>query len=119
MRKFRTFRQFWPYYLQEHARPLTRALHYVGTSLVILLFAISVIRDHLWPLLLLPVAGYGFAWAAHFAIERNRPATFHYPLWSLAADFWMWTRFVTGRIGMDLAMAGVRSDGTVDPDRRL
>lgn len=119
MQRFRSFRQFWPYYLQEHAQPWTRALHYVGTSLVIILLMIAVFHHHLWPLFLLPVAGYGFAWAAHLTIERNRPATFRHPLWSLTADFWMLTRFVTGRIGADLIKAGVRRDGTVDPTLRL
>lgn len=119
MRKCRTFREFWPYYLQEHAKPLTRALHYVGSGIVVVLFTTAVIRGRDWPLVLLPVAGYGFAWIAHFLVERNRPATFQYPLYSLFADFWMFLRFVTGRIGRDLEIAGVRSDGTVDPALRL
>ncbi len=119
MRNFPTFRDFWPFYLQEHARPATRALHYAGTSLTLLLLLIALFCNWLWPLALLPVAGYGFAWIAHWFVEHNRPATFRYPLWSLAADWVMWFRFLTGRIGHDLALAGVRADGSIDPALRL
>lgn len=113
------FHDFWPYYLQEHARPATRALHYAGTSLVVTLLASALVTPHWWMALAVPLAGYGFAWAAHGLIERNRPATFRFPLWSLRADFLMWLRFMTGHIRHDLARAGVRPDGTVDPARRL
>lgn len=119
MRRFRTFREFWPYYLQEHALPLTRALHYMGTSLVIALIILAMMQSHLWPLAILPIAGYGFAWFAHFLVEHNRPATFRHPLWSLVADFRMFFRFMTGHIGNDLRLAGIRHDGTIDPAQRL
>lgn len=119
MPRFTSFRQFWPYYLQEHARAGTRAMHYAGTTLVVALILLLMISGRWALLLLLPVAGYGFAWAGHLLIERNRPATFTYPLWSLRADFVMWYRFVAGFTPRDLAQAGVRDDGTVDPERRL
>ncbi|MES1984074.1 MAG: DUF962 domain-containing protein [Pseudomonadota bacterium] len=119
MKHYRTFRDFWPFYLQEHARPMTRGLHYVGTSLSIGLGLFAVAESRFWPLVALPVAGYGFAWISHLIIEHNRPATFHYPLWSLAADFKMWFRFVTGRLSTDLTRAGIRADGTIDPRFRL
>lgn len=113
------FRDFWPYYLQEHARPATRAMHYAGTSLVIAL-AIAVPLTGRWAVAAgLPVAGYGFAWLAHGLIERNKPATFRYPLWSLRADFVMLQRFLTGHMKRDLARAGVLPDGTVDPAMRI
>lgn len=106
-RLYSSFREFWPYYLREHARPATRAYHYVGTSLVVLL-AIGAIATRTWWLLaVLPLAGYGFAWAGHAFAERNRPATFTYPSWSLAADFRMWWLWLTGRIGPELEAAGV------------
>jgi len=112
------FSDFWPYYLQEHAQPGTRALHYVGTSLVVLLVGALPFAGRWWIIPALPLAGYGFAWLGHGLIERNRPATFRYPLWSLRADFRMWSRFVTGRMGRELASAGVRPDGSIDPSKR-
>lgn len=111
------FRDFWPYYLQEHARPGTRAMHYTGTSLVLLLLLLLPFSGWgtAW---LLPIAGYGFAWVSHGLIERNRPATFRHPVWSLRADFVMWYRFMVGHMKRDLLLAGVRSDGTIDPALR-
>ena len=112
------FSEFWPYYLQEHAHPGTRALHYAGTSLSILLLGGLAFTGRWWMIPALPLAGYGFAWIGHGLVERNQPATFRYPLWSLRADFRMWFRFLTGRMGRDLARAGVRRDGSVDPALR-
>ncbi len=114
MRELQSFRAFWPYYLREHARPGTRALHYAGTSLVVALAIWAVLSGTWWLLLALPVAGYGFAWAGHAAVERNRPATFTYPLWSLFADFKMWWMWLTGRIARELEAAGVEPANRAD-----
>lgn len=111
MREYRSFAAFWPYYLREHARPGTRALHYAGTSLVILLAAAAAVTGRWWLLAAIPLAGYGFAWASHFLVERNRPATFTYPAWSLAADFKMWWLWLTGRLGPELEAAIAPSNG--------
>ena len=106
--KYQNFAEFWPFYLREHAKPRTRHLHFAGTSMVVLI-AIIAISTRQWMLLLaLPVAGYGFAWVAHFQIEKNRPATFTYPLWSLAADFKMWWLWLTGRLALELEKAGIQ-----------
>ncbi|MDP8914223.1 MAG: DUF962 domain-containing protein [Pseudomonadota bacterium] len=114
MRKYQSFREFWPFYLREHAKRRTRGFHYAGTSLVVLLAAAAVVTANWWLLVAMPVAGYSFAWASHAAIERNRPATFTYPGWSLRADFRMWWLWLTGRLGPELRAAGVRPDGTVE-----
>ena len=94
-----SFREFWPHYVREHARPLTRGLHYVGTG-GLLATAVVALATRRWGLLgLLPVIGYGFAWTGHYFIERNRPATFTHPLWSLRADFVMFGKMLRGRMG--------------------
>ena len=109
-RDYRTFQDFWPFYLREHSKPRTRALHYAGTSLVVAILLFALATQRWWLLLLVPPAGYGFAWVAHFRVEKNRPATFTYPLWSLAADFRMWWLWLTGRLGPELERAGVRGE---------
>ena len=111
MARFRTFDAFWIFYLREHAKAGTRALHYAGTSIVILCALAAVLTGRWGLFILLPVAGYGFAWLGHFAVEGNRPATFAHPLWSLAADFRMWGLWVSGRLRSHLDAAGVGRPG--------
>lgn len=108
-REHQTFAQFWPFYLREHSKARTRALHYAGTTLVVAILLIALLTARWWMLLLIPLAGYGFAWVAHFRVEKNRPATFTYPFWSLAADFRMWWLWLTGGIAAELDKAGVSS----------
>ena len=103
----RSFTEFWPSYLREHSRPGTRALHFAGTFIVILLAAAAVASGEWRLLIVLPFAGYGLAWLSHAAVERNRPATFVHPLWSLAADFRMFFLWLSGRLGAELERAGV------------
>ena len=110
-RAYQDFASFWPHYLREHALPATRALHYFGTSLVIACGVLGVVTGRWWWFAAMPFAGYGFAWLSHFAIEKNRPATFTYPAWSLAADFRMWFLWMAGRLAPELDKAGVRRAG--------
>lgn len=105
--RYATFAEFWPFYLREHSRPRTRALHYFGTTLVVLLAIAATASGRLLLFAAMPVAGYFFAWVAHFGVEKNRPATFTYPLWSLGADFRMWWLWLTGRLAPELRKAGV------------
>jgi hypothetical protein len=98
MKKYQSFKEFYPYYLSEHSNVTCRRLHFIGTTLVIL-FAVSAIINQSWTLvILLPLFGYGFAWVGHFFFEKNRPATFTYPLWSLMGDFVMYKDMLTGKV---------------------
>ncbi len=85
-RPISTYRDFWPYYLQEHARPATRNLHFLGTGLALACLLAALATGKSWLGLVALLAGYGPAWIAHFFVEKNRPATFTYPLWSLVSD---------------------------------
>ena len=98
MAKISSFSEFYPYYLSEHRSPVCRALHYVGSSLVLVVLAWALLTQNWQMLWLLPVIGYGFAWVGHFFFEHNKPATFKYPLYSLAADWVMLKDFITGRL---------------------
>lgn len=97
-----TFAEFWPYYVGEHRLPACRALHYVGSSLAILSTAAAIYTRNGWLVLLALVMGYGPAWVAHFFIEHNRPATFKYPLWSLASDFKMFGLALRGKMAAEV-----------------
>ena len=102
------FEEFWPYYVREHSTAGCRALHFIGSALGIVCLAATFITGNVWFIPLGIVLGYGFAWIGHFAIERNRPATFRHPVWSFAADWRMWWLWIGGRIGAELRKAGVR-----------
>ena len=100
--------QFWPYYLGEHARPLTRTLHYFGTIASTITFVWAVASQSWWWLLAVPLFGYGPAWLGHYCIEKNRPATFQAPLWSLISDYRMCGLFLAGRIDRELMKYQIR-----------
>jgi hypothetical protein len=104
MERLKTFEEFWPFYVSEHGRDATRALHFAGTTLVLGAVVGSVLRSPWW-LAVAPVLGYGPAWIAHFFVEKNRPATFTYPLWSLMGDFRMWWLMLRGRMGPEVDRA--------------
>jgi len=98
MSRFASFREFYPFYLSEHRHPVCRRLHFVGSSLVLVVVAAALVSGRWGWLLLVPVIGYGFAWVGHFAFEKNRPATFKHPLYSLAGDWVMFWDILRGRI---------------------
>ena len=97
-KRFQSFKEFYPFYLNEHRNATCRRLHFIGSTIVLALIAAALFTQQ-WSLLwLLPVVGYGFAWVGHFFFEHNRPATFKYPLFSLMGDWVMFRDMLTGRI---------------------
>ena len=109
MREHKTYAEFWPYYLQEHSKPATRMWHYIGTLIALAVLVYAIATQNWWFLLAAVVSGYFFAWVSHATIEKNRPATFTYPLWSLFSDFRMLFCFLTGQMGKELKKAGVET----------
>ena len=97
-KQYQTFQAFYPYYLAEHSHPICRRLHFTGSFLVLLATLYIVFTGAWWLIWLLPVLGYGFAWAGHFFFEKNRPATLTYPLYSLIGDWVMFKDMLTGKI---------------------
>ncbi|MEN5170447.1 Mpo1-like protein [Brevundimonas pondensis] len=95
--RYASFEAFYPYYIHEHANRTCRRIHVVGTGLVIAAFLAFCVTLNAWWLLAMPVVGYGFAWVGHFFFEKNRPATFKYPLWSLMGDFRLFFETVSGK----------------------
>lgn len=98
IKQFNTFAEFYPYYLSEHSNSTCRRLHFVGTTLVIFILAMTIAKGAWLLLLALPLAGYSFAWIGHFFFEKNRPATFQHPLYSLLGDFVMYRDMILGRV---------------------
>jgi hypothetical protein len=108
-RRYQTFEEFWPYYVSEHASEWTRALHFAGTTVAGLCLASAIATRRPSLLLGALVGGYGPAWVSHFFIEKNRPATFTYPVWSLISDYKMFGLFATGQLGKELMKHQIRS----------
>jgi hypothetical protein len=103
-RRFTTYEEFWPYYVSQHLHPVCRALHLVGTTCVLAALLAGVLESRWW-LLAMPLAGYGFAWVGHFFFEKNKPATFTYPFWSLRGDFRLYRLSLLGRMRPELRRA--------------
>ena len=96
--QYKSFEDFYPYYLSEHSDLTCRRLHFAGSTLVLAIFVYFLISFNPMALLAMPIAGYGFAWVGHFFFEKNKPATFQYPLYSLAGDWVMYKDMLSGKI---------------------
>lgn len=99
---YTTFWDFYPYYLTEHANPVNRALHFTGTLLLLIIIAFGIVMSKPLLFIAVPLCGYGCAWFGHFVFEKNKPATFKYPFYSLASDFVMFYHIITGQINKKL-----------------
>jgi hypothetical protein len=112
------YTDFWDFYVREHSKPLTRALHFTGTTLGIVLLIWFAVNGqwYLFPLFL--VVGYAFAWFAHFVVEKNRPATFKYPFWSFISDFKMIWYMITGRMRREVERVSASTFQHADIDNR-
>lgn len=97
-KRFTSFAEFYPYYLEEHSDSTCRLLHFVGSWLVLAVIAFAVITSQYVYLWLIPLIGYGFAWVGHFFFEKNKPATFKYPFYSLMGDWVMFKDILVGKI---------------------
>jgi hypothetical protein len=94
-KKYESLASFYPFYLSQHSNKICRYFHYLGTTMVIVGFLLILINgawSMLWTLL---IAGYGPAWIGHFFFEKNKPATFKYPIYSLISDFIMYYEWIT------------------------
>ena len=103
-----SYKVFWPFYLREHSHPANRRMHFVGTTLALLIIALVILNENYLWLIAFPIVGYGFAWVGHFKIEKNTPATFKYPFWSFISDFRMYFLWLSGKLNAELKKAGVK-----------
>ena len=102
--RFQSFKEFYPFYLSEHQNKTSRTLHFIGTFIVLVLFGFIIVAQkeaRFW--IALHLVGYGFAWVGHAFFEKNKPATFKYPLWSLRGDFTLFFDILLGKRGFDAA----------------
>ncbi|WP_111669534.1 DUF962 domain-containing protein [Algoriphagus litoralis] len=96
-KKYTTLKEFYPYYLEEHQNTTCRILHFIGTGLLFVILGVGFTTGNYLLFLCIPIVGYGFAWVGHFFFEKNKPATFQYPLFSLASDFIMFFDLLKGK----------------------
>jgi hypothetical protein len=108
-KRYQTFAEFWPFYLGEHSAPANRWLHFTGTTLALLQIIYGVATQRFWLLLTALVTGYAFAWIGHFFLEKNKPATFTYPLFSFIGDWKMWGLILTGQLNDEMKKLGLKN----------
>jgi hypothetical protein len=97
-KRYTSFAAFYPFYLSEHSNATCRRLHFVGTSLALLLFITGIARAQPLYFLYGLLCGYGFAWIGHFGFEKNKPASFKQPLYSFMGDWKMWFEILMGKV---------------------
>ena len=97
MKRFKSFQEFYPYYLEEHKLPPTKLFHFFGSLGSIVFVILAILTKTTWILLLAALSGYGAAWLSHFFIEKNKPATFTYPFFSLISDYIMFFEILRGK----------------------
>lgn len=107
--QFKSFKEFYPYYLAEHSNRFCRGMHHIGNTLVLAILVTAIVQAQPWWLLLVPLVGYGFAWIGHFGFEHNRPATFKHPWYSLAGDWVMYKDFWVGLFARNRGKSGSHS----------
>jgi hypothetical protein len=93
-----SFAEFYPFYLTQHANRTCRRTHFIGSTLALVALAMLAWRGNAWWLLAALLMGYGGAWVGHFVYEKNRPASFAQPLYSLRADWVMYWQMLTGKL---------------------
>lgn len=96
--RFATFAEFYPFYLAEHSNRTCRRLHFIGSSIGLILLATALLTQTWWLIAVGIVQGYAWAWVGHFFFEHNKPATFKYPWQSFMGDWVMWKDMLTGKI---------------------
>jgi hypothetical protein len=103
-----TLDEFWPFYVSQHLNPTNRRLHFIGTTLGLLILAATIALRRPGLLLAGLVCGYAFAWVGHFFFEKNRPATFKYPLLSFRADFRLWWLTLTNQMDTEILLLSAK-----------
>jgi hypothetical protein len=96
--QFKSFAEFYPFYLSEHTNTIARRLHFIGSCFALACFAFGLFKGIWWYFLAALIAGYAFAWVGHFFFEKNQPATFRHPFYSFIGDWRMWWETLTGKL---------------------
>ncbi|MFZ8932698.1 MAG: Mpo1-like protein [Bacteriovoracaceae bacterium] len=97
-KEFNSLEEFYPFYLSEHGNKICRRLHILGTTLSLIIITLSIIFKTYWVIPFGIIQGYAFAWIGHFVFEKNKPATFKWPLYSFICDFKMMIDWYLGKI---------------------
>ncbi|MFW0717821.1 Mpo1-like protein [Pedobacter sp. N23S346] len=96
-KKFKSLKEFYPFYLSKHTNTTSRILHFVGTGLVALTFFTGFLFHQSLFFIALPLFGCGFPWIGHFFFEKNKPTFFQYPIYTLASDFLIFYDLLNGK----------------------